>query len=110
MRSLPRCTTARSSILPARRSSRAAWSRSTMATIIGLRRWAPMAVDERGAVDAIAVVGMGCVFPGASDLRTYWQNIVGGVDAISTVPPARWDPVFFDPESSAADRFYCNRG
>ncbi|MHB8418731.1 MAG: beta-ketoacyl synthase N-terminal-like domain-containing protein [Myxococcales bacterium] len=63
----------------------------------------------RGA-EPIAIVGMGCVFPGAPDLASYWSNLERGVDAISEVPPDRWDPVFFDPSSQAADRFYCRRG
>jgi len=53
---------------------------------------------------------MGCVFPGAPDLATYWSNLERGVDAISDAPADRWDPVFFDPGSSAPDRFYCRRG
>ncbi|ADP79620.1 type I polyketide synthase [Pseudofrankia inefficax] len=39
----------------------------------------------------IAVVGMACVLPGASDLATFWANVVAGRDAISPVPPERWD-------------------
>lgn len=58
----------------------------------------------------VAVVGMACVFPGAPDLATYWRNIQGGVDAISEVPATRWDPLFYAPEQSAVDRFYCRRG
>ena len=54
---------------------------------------------------------MACVFPGAPDLEAYWHNIVSGIDAITDVPPGRWDPeVFFDPNSSAGDRLYCKRG
>src|SRR5262245_26334890 len=53
---------------------------------------------------------MACVFPGAPDLATYWQNIEAGVDAITELPEGRWDPVFYDPSSTAADRFYCRRG
>jgi acyl transferase domain-containing protein/phosphopantetheinyl transferase len=56
---------------------------------------------------------MACIFPGAGDLKTYWKNIQGGVDAIRPVPEGRWDSVFYDPEAAAAgrvDRIYCNRG
>jgi 3-oxoacyl-(acyl-carrier-protein) synthase/malonyl CoA-acyl carrier protein transacylase len=53
---------------------------------------------------------MACIFPGAPDLETFWNNVRTGVDAIQQVPPGRWDPVFFDPLSSAVDRFYCRRG
>lgn len=58
----------------------------------------------------IAIIGMACVFPGAGSLEEYWQNIVGGVDAISEVPESRWPASYYDPESKAVDRFYCRRG
>lgn len=58
----------------------------------------------------IAIVGLACLFPGAANLRQFWQNIVDGVDAIGEVPPGRWDAEFYDPDSKAIDRFYCKRG
>ncbi len=62
--------------------------------------------------DAVAIVGMAAVFPGAPDLDAYWRNIAGGVDAIREAPAARVDPVFFADNAPAgsADRFYCRRG
>jgi PfaB family protein len=38
----------------------------------------------------IAVVGMAGLFPGASDLDTFWQNIVNKKDTTAEVPPGRW--------------------
>ena len=38
----------------------------------------------------IAVVGMAGLFPGASDLDTFWQNIVNKKDTTAEVPPERW--------------------
>ncbi len=50
----------------------------------------------------IAIVGMGCRFPGASDLSTYFENILAGKDCIGDVPADRWDPrTFHDPGSPA---------
>ncbi|ARP69093.1 polyketide synthase [Streptomyces pluripotens] len=54
----------------------------------------------RGATDEpapptpldIAIVGMACMFPQAPDLTTFWSNIVYGHDAVTEVPPERWDP------------------
>jgi acyl transferase domain-containing protein len=60
--------------------------------------------------EPVAIIGMACVFPGAPDLDGYWRNLAGGVDAITDVPPGRWDPVFYDPSSRAVDRLYCRRG
>ena len=69
------------------------------------------AVDRAG----VAIVGMGALFPGAPDLATYWDNIVGGVDAISEVPAGRWESFFYEPSAYAVnpappDRVYCHRG
>ena len=59
----------------------------------------------------VAIIGMACVLPGAPDLDTFWHNIVNKVDAITDVPPERWDPaIFFDPKSDANDRVYSKRG
>jgi acyl transferase domain-containing protein/phosphopantetheinyl transferase len=59
----------------------------------------------------VAIIGMAGVFPGAPDLDTFWHNIVNKVDAITDVPPERWDPaIFFDPSSFANDRVYSKRG
>jgi acyl transferase domain-containing protein/phosphopantetheinyl transferase len=53
---------------------------------------------------------MSCIFPGAPDLVTYWQNIITKVDAI-VEPPEDWNAeLFVDSRSSANDRSYCSRG
>ena len=43
----------------------------------------------------VAVIGIACRFPGATDKETFWRNLVGGLDSVSTVPPSRWDPQAF---------------
>ena len=58
----------------------------------------------------IAIVGMACLFPGAQDIKRYWQNIINKVDAIGD-PPEDWGGEFyFDPNSADNDRIYCKRG
>ena len=39
----------------------------------------------------VAIVGMSCRFPGAVDVRQFWQNLLDGVDSVREVPPGRWD-------------------
>jgi acyl transferase domain-containing protein/acyl-CoA synthetase (AMP-forming)/AMP-acid ligase II/acyl carrier protein len=39
---------------------------------------------------AIAVIGIGCRFPGADGPAAFWRLLRDGVDAISTVPADRW--------------------
>ncbi|MFI9545741.1 SDR family oxidoreductase [Streptomyces sp. NPDC052016] len=48
----------------------------------------------------IAVVGMACMFPQAPDLATFWANVVGGHDAVTEVPPERWDPAVHHGEAT----------
>ncbi|MFB4303350.1 SDR family NAD(P)-dependent oxidoreductase [Actinomadura sp. NTSP31] len=53
----------------------------------------------------IAIIGIGCVFPGARDADAYWANIVGGVDSVTEVPAERWDPaVHYDPSGPGKAR------
>jgi acyl transferase domain-containing protein/phosphopantetheinyl transferase len=63
------------------------------------------------AAEDIAVVGLACLFPGAPDLATFWNNIVAKVSAISSPPPEAWDEaLYYDPASSENDRVYCRKG
>lgn len=69
-------------------------------------------VDEPAPPPAdVAIVGIGCIFPGAPDLRTFWANILDKVDAIGEVPADRWDwRRYFDPDPAAPDRIYSRWG
>ncbi len=51
----------------------------------------------------IAIIGMGCRFPGgANDPASLWRLLCNGVDAIREVPPDRWDiDEFYDPNPDA---------
>ena len=40
--------------------------------------------------DAVAVVGMGCLFPGALDVERFWDLLTSGRDPKQAVPPDRW--------------------
>ena len=59
----------------------------------------------------IAIIGMSCVFAGADDVTTYWQNILNKVNALGEVPRERWDPeVYFDSDRRAKDKVYSKWG
>lgn len=60
--------------------------------------------------EPIAIVGMGCVYPQAADLRAYWKNILGKVDAVSEAPEDWNGSDYLDPDSGENDRIYTNRG
>jgi acyl transferase domain-containing protein/acyl-CoA synthetase (AMP-forming)/AMP-acid ligase II/acyl carrier protein len=39
----------------------------------------------------LAIIGLACRFPGAPDPEAFWELLSQGRDAISEVPPERWD-------------------
>ncbi|AQT71281.1 type I polyketide synthase [Streptomyces sp. fd1-xmd] len=51
----------------------------------------------------IAIVGLGCRFPGAHDVRAYWKLLMSGERQFSAVPAERWNhEVFHDPGNPSA--------
>lgn len=85
--------------------------------------WAPLHASTPGSaateapsgnrgIGAIAIVGIGCRFPGGSNsVDQYWQNLVNGVYAITEVPHDRWDPgLYWDPDQSVPDKTYSKIG
>jgi len=60
---------------------------------------------------AVAIVGMACLLPGALDLAALWANVMNKVDAITEVPPERWDwRLYYDPDPAARDRIVARWG
>ena len=59
----------------------------------------------------LAIVGLGCLFPKADNVETYWTNIKNGVDAIREVPESHWRAAdYFDPNPKAPDKVYAKLG
>ena len=71
-----------------------------------------LAAIERDRTEPIAVVGMACRFPGSSnDLAGYWSLLVNGRDAVTVVPPHRWDAeASYDPDPDAVGKSYTKWG
>jgi acyl transferase domain-containing protein len=52
--------------------------------------------------EPIAIIGLGCRFPGANTPEEFWRLLSEGRDAISEVPPSRWDVrQYYDPDPRA---------
>ncbi|MBU0485485.1 MAG: type I polyketide synthase [Proteobacteria bacterium] len=62
--------------------------------------------------EPIAIVGMGCRFPGSAlNPQAFWQLLRDGQEAIAEVPKDRWDiDAFYDSDPEAAGKMYCRRG
>lgn len=53
----------------------------------------------------MAIVGIGCRFPGAKSPQEFWRLLADGVDAITEVPANRFDiNAFYDPTPGAAGK------
>ncbi|MGH9749762.1 MAG: beta-ketoacyl synthase N-terminal-like domain-containing protein, partial [Candidatus Polarisedimenticolia bacterium] len=58
----------------------------------------------------VAIIGMACAFPGAGNLKAYWENILAGVDAITDAPAGSATARVFDPDTTGNDRLYTQKG
>jgi acyl transferase domain-containing protein/D-arabinose 1-dehydrogenase-like Zn-dependent alcohol dehydrogenase/acyl carrier protein len=64
----------------------------------------------RGPVEGFAIVGYAARFPGAADADEFWEVLRQGRDAVSEVPPDRWDvEEFFDPDPDAPGKIVTRR-
>lgn len=55
-------------------------------------------IEANMRTEPVAIVGMGCRFPGAEGLEAFWQLLRDGVDAISEIPADRFDiDTWYDP-------------
>ena len=63
-------------------------------------------IDENiSHTEPIAIVGIGCRFPGAKGPQAFWRLLVDGIDAITEVPANRFDiNAFYDPAPGVAGK------
>ena len=62
--------------------------------------------------EPIAIIGMGCRFPGGGDNpEAYWRMLKTGLDAITEVPRSRWDlEDCFDADPDLPGKMYTKYG
>ena len=73
---------------------------------------AKLAQTEATQHEPIAIVGIGCRFPGgADDPESLWRLLIDGADVVTEVPPERWDVSdIFDPDPDAIGKTYTKWG
>lgn len=61
--------------------------------------------------DAIAIIGLAGVYPAANSIDSFWNNLTAGVDAITEIPPSRWDnAALFDDARGTPGKIYSRWG
>ncbi|OBI99922.1 polyketide synthase [Mycobacterium alsense] len=65
---------------------------------------------RRGTAESFAIIGYAARFPGAPDADAFWDVLQHERDAVSEVPPDRWDvDEFFDPDPDAPGKIVSRR-
>lgn len=58
----------------------------------------------------IAIVGIGCMFPGADNVDEFWQVLINGEDHVREIPPARFIvEAFYDPDPDHPHKTYVKK-
>ncbi len=67
--------------------------------------------SERARRQPIAIVGLGCRYPGAPDPDAFWELLRDARDAVREVPADRWDvDAFYDADPQAPGKSTTRRG
>ncbi|HZN17320.1 MAG TPA: beta-ketoacyl synthase N-terminal-like domain-containing protein, partial [Micromonosporaceae bacterium] len=79
--------------------------------LLGLDRQ-PAGSGRPDRTEPVAVVGLGCRFPGGADgPGAFWGLLERGGDAVGEVPRERWDvDAFYDPDPDAPGKMYTRSG
>ncbi len=64
-------------------------------------RTAPAAATSNADDNAVAIVGQGCIFPGAHTVAAFWDLLMTGRDPKCLAPPNRWSAELFCDPSEA---------
>ena len=59
----------------------------------------------------IAIIGISGRYPGAENIREFWEKLKNGEDCITEIPRERWDnSLYFDEERYKPGKTYCKWG
>ena len=60
--------------------------------------------------DAVAIVGVGCKFPGADNLDEFWRVLVNGENHVIEIPLDRWkSEAFYSEEKETPGKTYVKK-
>jgi acyl transferase domain-containing protein len=60
--------------------------------------------------EEIAIVGIGCRFPGADNIDEYWRVLVNGENHVVDIPPERWNnEAFYSEDKDEPGKHYVKK-
>lgn len=72
---------------------------------------AELASQRRSQKEPVAIIGLGCRFPGGATPEAFWHSLRSGSDAIREVPAERWDvDAYYDPQPRTPGKTYARYG
>ncbi|MCX6049751.1 MAG: type I polyketide synthase [Chloroflexi bacterium] len=71
-----------------------------------------LALPQSDLTEPIALIGMGCRFPGGANTpEAFWQLLRNGVDTVTDIPATRWNVAqYYDPERTVPGKMYVRAG
>lgn len=88
-------------------------SESLRKAVVLIQKLKQKVTDLEGLMtEPVAIVGMGCRFPGESnDLQSFWSVLANGVDCVSMVPETRWNASeYYDETPRTIGKFNTRQG
>ena len=83
--------------------------KQSLAALRGLQ--SELDAERRRQSEPIAILGMGCRYPGADSPEALWELVMSGKDAICDVPADRWDvDALYDADLSRPGKLPSRRG
>ncbi|NSL86228.1 SDR family NAD(P)-dependent oxidoreductase [Chitinophaga sp. Mgbs1] len=69
------------------------------------------AKETKATFPEIAVIGLAGRYPGADNVRQFWENLKGGKDSVTEIPAGRWDyRLYFDEDKHKPGKTYSKWG
>ncbi len=67
--------------------------------------------NKKATNAAIAIIGMGCLFPRGADIKEYWRLLSRGENAITDIPDTHWSVKdYYHQNPKQPDHTYCRKG
>lgn len=66
---------------------------------------------EKSNIQDIAIIGVAGRYPGADNMRQFWENLSEGKDCVTEIPKERWNyELYYNEDKNTPGKSYCKWG